>query len=345
MRILDGSRTDIPPTPADIADAAIRLAGVAVRTPLVESTLLNDLLGGRILFKAEMLQRTGAFKFRGAYNRISRIPEDVRARGVVTFSSGNHAQAVAAVAKIFGIPATIVMPADAPAVKTASTKAHGATVRAYDRATEDRDAIALALAEEKGATLILPFDDRFIMAGQGTAGLEIVEQAAERGIDRIDAFLAPCSGGGLVAGCATAVHHAHPDAELLAVEPDTMDDMKRSLEGGKRVPIEPGATSICDALRVEIPGELTFEVNRGLLAGVLAVPDDDSLAAMAAIFHHLKLVAEPGGAIAAAAVLSGHYDVRGKTVAVMCSGGNVDADIFSRALRSEFPGRPSPART
>lgn len=319
------------PVYADIIDAAARIEGYAVHTPLLESPAINALTGGRILIKAEMLQRIGAFKFRGAWNLISRLSEDLLKRGVVTYSSGNHGQAVAAAASLLGAPATVVMPADAPAIKTESTKRHGAVVRPYDRATESREDICREIADRNGAAIVPPFDHSLIIAGQGTVGLEIAAQAAM--IDATpDIALVPCSGGGLIAGCAIALTEHFPDIAIHSVEPRGFDDTARSLESGRRKKNQVGANSFCDALLVETPGRLTFDVNSRLLAGGLTVFDEDTAHAMAAAFAHLKLVAEPGGAIALAAALSGAMDCRGKIVVVVCSGGNVDASVFAKAI-------------
>ena len=319
------------PAFADVAAAAGRLAGRAVRTPLVESAQLNDRIGGRLLVKAEMLQRTGSFKFRGAYNRMSRLDAAARARGVVAYSSGNHAQAVAAVARLLGIRATIVMPSDAPRIKIDSTRAYGADIVPYDRSNEVREDIAAGIAAAGGATLIAPYDDALIIAGQGTVGLEIAEQAADAGI-HLDAVLVPCGGGGLISGTAIALSERCPGTEIVAVEPEGFDDTLRSLASGRRETVAAGAHSICDALRVPTPGALTFAINARLLSGAVAVADDAVLEAMAAAFRHLKLVVEPGGAVALAAVLSGAFDCRGRTVAVVCSGGNVDPESYRAAL-------------
>ena len=315
------------PTVADIEAAAARLRGIAVRTPLLESEALNERAGGRVLLKAECLQRTGSFKFRGAYNTISQID----ARAVVAYSSGNHAQGVAAAARLLGRAATLVMPADAPAIKVKNTRAYGAEVRLYDRARESREAIGAAIAARTGAALIKPYDDPRIVAGQGTAGLEIAEQARDGGAAP-DLALVPCGGGGLIAGCALALTTAYPGIAVYAVEPDGLDDTRRSLEAGERVANAPGATSICDALLLPTPGELTFALNQKLLAGGLTVSDDEVRSAIAFGFRRLKLVLEPGGAVALAAVLSGKLPLAGRTAAVVLSGGNVDPALFAAAI-------------
>lgn len=323
------------PSYDDVVAASARLADVAVRTPLLSSPLVDERLGGRLLVKAEPLQRTGSFKFRGAWNRISLIPAGARGRGVIAFSSGNHGQGVAAAARLAGVPAVILMPSDAPAIKLAFTRAQGAEVitydRAGDRAGESRDAIAARLAAERGLILVPPYDDAGVVAGQGTVGKEIAEQAAALGAV-LDAVLVCTGGGGLVAGCALALEALSPGTAVYSVEPEGFDDHRRSLESGARCGNAVGAATICDALLSPMPGELTFAVNRPRLAGGLAVDDAQVRAAMAVAFSHYKLVVEPGGAVALAAVLSGAYDCRGKTVAVVASGGNVDPALFAAAI-------------
>ncbi|MEE9596185.1 MAG: threonine/serine dehydratase [Acidiferrobacterales bacterium] len=320
------------PSFADVLDAARCIRDQAVVTPLLESPALNTQLGGRLLVKPEMLQRTGAFKFRGAYNRLSRLDQTARERGVVAFSSGNHAQGIAAAAQILGIPAVIVMPADAPAIKQANTRAYGAEVRLYDRYREDREALAQQIANEHGATLDRSYEDPAIIAGQGTIGLEIADRAAELGLT-LDTVLVPCGGGGLIAGCAIALAEKTPTTDVYAVEPAGFDDTARSLASGQREHNDGETKSICDALLVPTPGELAFNINSRLLKGALVVSDDDVKAAMVAAFHHFKLIVEPGGAVALAAALSGKLDCRGKNVAVVCSGGNVDPVLFCDVLR------------
>ena len=318
------------PVFADVEAAAARLKGWAVLTPLLEYPALNERVGGRVLLKPEVLQRTGSFKFRGAYNRISQIPEAERAAGVVAYSSGNHAQGVAAAAALLGTPTTIVMPADAPAIKLNNTRAYGATVVIHDRYTEPREEIAEEIAQRSGATIVRPYDDPAIIAGQGTCGLEIAHQAAALGAS-LDAVLL-CCGGGLSAGCALALGKLSPGSDVYTVEPEGFDDTARSLARGERVSNEPGARSFCDALLAPSPGELTFSVNRRLLAGGLAVNDANVAAAMVYAFRTLKLVVEPGGAVSLASVLSGRFDARGKTVALTLSGGNVDPETFQKVL-------------
>lgn len=319
------------PTAEDVDAAAARLAPVVRQTPLLESDRLNDRLGGRLLIKPECLQRTGSFKFRGAYNRISQLDDAAKKRGVVAFSSGNHAQGVAAAARMLGVSATIVMPSDAPAIKIANTKADGATVVPYERADANRAEIARKLVAETGATLVPPYDDPHIIAGQGTVGRETAGQAAELGI-QFDVFLAPCSGGGLISGCALAFSAASPTTEIYSVEPEGFDDTARSLASGERQEIEPGAASICDALLVETPGDITFAINQRLLTGGLAVSDDETRRAMQVIFQEFKLAAEPSGATALAAVLEGRIEAKGRTIAVVISGGNVDAATYRQMI-------------
>jgi threonine dehydratase len=315
----------------DVRDAARLLAGHAVRTPLLDYGALNERVGRPVLVKFEGAQHTGSFKFRGAYNRLARIAEADRAAGVVAWSSGNHAQGVAAAAKRLGIPATIVMPADAPAIKMANTLALGAEVVTYDRLTESREAIATALSTERGAVLVPSFDDPYIIAGQGTAGLEILEQAAERGAD-VSQVLVNCGGGGLVGGIATAITAQAPEVAVYAVEPEAFDDTKRSLASGRREAVPPGASSICDALLAPSPGELTFPINQALLAGGLSVSDDEVRAAMRFAFETMKLVIEPGGAVALAALLHGKAPATDGTTVVVVSGSNVDPALFAAII-------------
>ena len=319
------------PTYDDIKDAAGRLHGLAIETPLLESPLLNDELGYRLLIKAEVLQRTGSFKFRGAYNRVSRLSPEERRRGVVGFSSGNHAQGVAAAAKLIGTPAVIIMPKSAPAMKVANTRAYGAEVVLYDRANEDREAIGEKLARERGLTLVRPFDDFHIIAGQGTGGLEIARAARARGL-RLDAVLVPCGGGGLTAGLALALEAESPGTEVWAVEPAGWDDWKRSFAAGKIERADGRGSSFCDALLTPSPGAMTFAINRRLVRGALDVDDAAVMKAMAVAWRYFKVVVEPGGAVALAAVLAGALPVKGKTVCAVCSGGNVEAAVFRAAL-------------
>lgn len=318
---------------ADIEAAAGRIAGHAVRTPVLEARAAGAATGARVFVKPEVLQRTGSFKFRGAMNRLAQLSLDERKRGVVAFSSGNHAQGVAAAAQVLDTPATIVMPADAPRLKIANTRNLGAEVVLYDRAREDRVAIGRKLAAERGLTLVPPFDDYAVMAGQGTIALELVEEAKKRDLT-FDAVLAPCSGGGLTSGIATALAALSPVTKVYAVEPAAFDDLARSLKAGERLANAPGAKSICDALMVDKPGELTFPILQKTKVEALAVTDDEVLAAMRHAFYELKLVTEPSGATSLAAVLAGKLETKNKTIAVVLSGGNVDGDAFNRALLS-----------
>ena len=320
------------PVIADVRAAATRIAGQAVRTPLIENAALNELTGARVFLKPENLQRTGSFKFRGAFNAISAMPDNVRSRGVVACSSGNHAQGVAAAARLHEIAATIVMPADAPKAKIEGTRALGATIVPYDRASEDRDRITREVQERTGAVVVHPFNDPFVIAGQGTAGLEAVEDITEAGLE-CDDVLVCTGGGGLTAGVALAVNDAFPDARIYSVEPEGFDDMARSLKAGTLQANAQTSGSVCDALLTPSPGETGFAINWRLLAGGLSVSDAEALSAVAWAFRNLKLVLEPGGAVALAALLTGKADVRGRTVLAILSGGNVDADVFVRALQ------------
>ncbi len=320
---------------ADIEAAAARLDGLTVRTPLIESPALNAELGARILLKPETLQRGGAFKFRGAMNRISQMDAAARARGVVACSSGNHAQGVALAARMVGAPAVIVMPADAPAMKVANTRAYGAEVIHYDRYSEDRDAITERIAQERGMTIVWPFDDADVIAGQGTVGLELVQQARALGVE-LTSVLAPVGGGGLVAGVSTAVKALSPRTSVLGVEPAAFDDTRRSLESGTRERIDPAARSICDALQSPSPGAITFPINQRNLDGVATVTDADVAEAIRYAYTTLKLVVEPGGVVGLAALLSGVIDVEDVTIGVVLSGGNIDPGLFASILAGEL---------
>ncbi|HWY61484.1 MAG TPA: threonine/serine dehydratase [Rhizomicrobium sp.] len=316
----------------DVLAAKKRIAPFAVRTPLVESPILGDRIGGRVFLKLEFLQRTGSFKFRGALNRISMIPETARAAGVVAFSSGNHAQGVAAAAALFKMPALIVMPSDAPRAKIEGTRALGAEIVLYDRLRQDREAIAGRICAERGATLVRPFDDPAIIAGQGTVGLEISEDAARLGAT-LDEVLVPCSGGGLVGGIALALKGSCVEARVRSVEPENFDGMRRSLAAGERVTAPGGKLSIADALMAPMPGVHVFALAKGLLSPGLTVTDTELERAVGFAATRLKLLVEPGGAAALAAFLAGKAE--GKSVALVLSGGNADfaaiADIVQRA--------------
>jgi threonine dehydratase len=321
----------LPVSSADIDAAAIVLKPYAVRTPLVSSPVLDERVGAKVFLKPEMLQRTGSFKFRGAFNRLSAIPLSDRGGGVVAFSSGNHAQGVAAAAKILNMKATIVMPADAPLSKRERTKAYGAEVVLYDRSRDDREAIARDIAAKSGATLVRPYDDPLVIAGQGTVGKEIAEDMAALGLTP-DIVVAPASGGGLVAGVATAIKARYPLASVMVAEPEGFDDHALSLRLGKREPHRGEGRTICDALMAAIPGEITFAINGQLLAQGITATDEEVGTAVGFAFRELKLVVEPGGAVGLAALLAGRIDVAGKNVVIVLSGGNVDADLFARLI-------------
>jgi threo-3-hydroxy-L-aspartate ammonia-lyase len=307
----------------DVRGAAGRLRGVAARTPVLRSRTLDEACGAEVHLKAEVFQRGGAFKFRGAYNRISRLSDDERRRGVAAYSSGNHAQAVALAARLVGRAAVIVMPADAPLEKVAATRGYGAEVITYDRYREDREEIGRRVAGERGLTLVPPYDDPLVMAGQGTAALELVEDAGD-----LDVLVVPVSGGGLIAGSATAAKALRPGIRVVGVEPAAGDDTKRSLEGGRRIAIAVPRT-IADGLQAAVPGELTFEVNRRLVDGIVTVTDDEIVEAMRLLFERLKVVAEPSGAVGVAALLAGRVSSPGRRVGVILSGGNVSAGRFA----------------
>ncbi|MBN9588410.1 MAG: pyridoxal-5'-phosphate-dependent protein [Alphaproteobacteria bacterium 64-11] len=316
------------PTIDDIRAAAARIRGHAVRTPLLASPVLDAHTGGRVLLKPETLQRTGSFKFRGAVNRIALIPQAERGKGVVAFSSGNHAQGVAAAAGVFGMKAVIVMPADAPRAKLEGTRSLGAEIVTYDRQTEDREAIAARVLAERGGTLIKPFDDAQLIAGQGTVGLEILEDAGARGV-RVDQLLVPCGGGGLTAGIALAVGDA---AKVYSVEPQNFNGMRRSLDAGAPVKAPATPVSVADSLMSPQPGAIPFAVAGPLLAGGLTVTDEDLLAAVSFALCRLKLVVEPGGAAALAALLAGKLEARDRTTVLVLSGGNADFAVLAGAV-------------
>jgi threonine dehydratase len=298
---------------------------------LLESPALNAKSGGRILIKAECLQRTGSFKFRGAWNCISRLPAETKTSGVVAYSSGNHGQGVAAAAQIMGFPALIVVPADTPEIKKTNMRDYGAEIVTYDRATESREEIAGRIARQRGAVIVPPFEHPDIIAGQGTVGLELCEDAAARGV-KLDAVLVCCSGGGLTAGIALAVEALSPGTPVYTVEPEGFDDYRRSLVSGRRETNASAGGSICDALLTPQPGELTFAINQPRLAGGLAVSDAEARQAVRYGFKTLKLVVEPGGAVALAAVLTGKIVTSGRTIAVIASGGNIDAPLFADVI-------------
>ena len=326
-----GAIDKIIPSVADIDAAAKQLASVAVRTPLINAPALDDRFGARVFLKAEILQRTGSFKFRGAYNKISSIPVERWAAGVVAYSSGNHAQGVAAAAKLLGLGATIVMPSDAPHLKRERTAALGAEIVLYDRDKEDRAAIAKKIVSERGATLVPPYDDPMIIAGQGTIGREIVEDLDRLGV-KPETVAVGASGGGLAAGISLYVKARVPSAKFYTVEPEGFDDTLRSFKSGQREHNERMKGTICDALMTNTPGELTFPINRELIGEGLIASDIEVAAAVRYAFNELKLVVEPGGAIGLAALLAGKLDVKGKVVVGVLSGGNVDAELFSKLI-------------
>ena len=320
---------------AKIRQAAARLAGVAVRTPLLTNAWLNQLTEAQVFLKPENLQHIGAFKFRGAYNRMSQMSAAERERGVVAFSSGNHAQGVAYAAQLLGMQATIVMPADAPAVKIAGTRKYGANIRFYDRKTESREAIAAEIANATGALTVPAYDDHEVMAGQGTCGLELLEQMQALNLTP-DTVLAPVGGGGLMAGVSTAVKSLVPAAKIVGVEPEFFDDHRLSALSGKRESVDIRGEMLCDALLAASPGELTWAVNHKTVNEFVTVTDEEVLFAVSFAFRYLKLVVEPGGAVALAALLHRKIATQGRCIAIILSGGNVDPKLFARCLE-RFP--------
>ncbi len=315
----------------EIVDAALRISGHAVETPLLSSSVLDAASGAKVYVKPECLQRTGSFKFRGAFNAISRLSKAELANGIVASSSGNHAQGVAAAAEIMNARATIVMPSDAPRLKVERTKRLGADVRFYDRSSDDREAVAKEVIGEIGGTFVHPFEHPDVIAGQGTVGLEIAKRLESDGM-ALDRVLVCTGGGGLTAGVALAVKHHFPDAIIHTVEPVGFDDYRRSLDAGRREKNPNGSGSICDAILTPMPGELSFEICRDTLAEGLVVSDEEALEAMKFAFQELKIVLEPGGAVALAGLLQAGTRWAGETIAVVASGGNVDAQVFARAI-------------
>lgn len=311
--------------------AADRLAGHLIRTPLIENEFIDQAAGRRVLLKAEVLQHCGSFKFRGAFNLISQLDDDLRKRGVIAWSSGNHAQGVALAARHFGVPATIVMPQDAPAIKTDKVRALGAKIIFFDRYTENREEIARAIQSEQGLSLVPSFDHPDIIEGQGTLAIEAAEDVRALGLE-MDTFVTCCGGGGLTAGCALALEDVSPQTKVWIAEPEGFDETRASLESGKRETADVTQPTICDAIATPSPGELTFPVMRRLVAGGAAVSRGEVEYAMAMAFRHLKLVVEPGGAVALAAVLAGKIKNAGNVTGVTLSGGNVDSALFSDIL-------------
>jgi threo-3-hydroxy-L-aspartate ammonia-lyase len=315
-------------TLADVQAAAERLDGVAHRTPVVTSRTLDEMVGGSLFLKAEMFQRIGAFKFRGAFNAVAMLSPEQRGRGVCSTSSGNHAQAISLACALHGVPVTVLMPEDAPPLKRAATEGYGAEVISFDRYGENRESLLGELAAARGAEIVHPYDDAHIMAGQGTVALELLEQVG----GQLDAIVVPVGGGGLIAGCAAVMHALCPSARIIGVEPEAGDDVARSLAAGTRQEIQVAAT-IADGQQTPSPGEMTWPVIHALVDQVVTVTDAELLATMRTCFTRLKLVVEPSGASALAAVLHGHVGIgAGERVGVVLSGGNADPVVFARAL-------------
>lgn len=331
--IPSASSTERFPTFEDIRAAATSISDQAIRTPLLESPEVNARMGGRLLVKAEPLQRTGSFKFRGAYNKLHRLSSDELKAGVVTDSSGNHAQAIAAVAQLLGAPATIIMPSTAPKNKVEKTKGYGAEIVFYERGSVDAEVLTRKTAKDLGATLIPSFDDPYIIAGHGTVGLEIAEQAKEVGA-MVDAVLVPCGGGGLSSGVGLAIGRERPTAKVYAVEPAGFECMTQSLAAGEPTDVIAGASSICDAILGLRTRHYTFAMCNQFLSGGIIANDDEVRRAMKTAFSEFKLIVEPGGSVALAAALEQKVQVKGRTVAVICSGGNVDSSVFASVLAS-----------
>lgn len=311
---------------ADVLAAVDRIAGVAHQTPVLTSRTLDELVGATVFLKAESFQRTGSFKFRGAYNHVSALDAEVRSRGVIAASSGNHAQGLALAAQLHEIPVVIVMPEDAPVAKLTATAGYGAEVITYDRYTGDRDAICGALADERGLTIVPPFDHPLTMAGQGTLALELAAEVAG-----LDSFIACVGGGGLLAGCATALRHASPTTKIYGAEPTVGDDTKRSLDAGTRRTIDFPHT-IADGQQITTPGELTFEVNRRLVDDIVLADDDQIVSTMRLLFDRLRIVIEPSGACALAALIANRDRFAGQRIGVTLSGGNIDLPRFTTLL-------------
>lgn len=314
----------------DILSARDRLRGIAHLTPVATSRTLNALTGRAAFLKCENLQRGGAFKFRGAYNMISRLPDEARRRGVVAYSSGNHAQGVALAARLLDTPAVICMPSDAPAVKVEATRGYGAEIVFYDRMRDDRAALAQRIAEERGATLVPPYDHPHIMAGQGTAALELLEQ-----VEGIDTLVVPVGGGGLISGCAVAAHGVNPAIRVIGVEPDDADDTRRSLLAGERITIPP-PTTIADGLRVTTPGALTFPIVQRHVAQIVTVSDDEIREAIRFVMLRMKLVVEPSGAAGVAAALAGRLPASAQRVGIIVCGGNIDPPLLASLWDERF---------
>ena len=323
---------DARPITADgVRRAAERIKGYAIRTPLMENKFLNDAVGGRVLVKAEPLQHGGSFKFRGAFNRITQLTADEPKRGVLAWSSGNHAQGVARAAQHFNTPATIIMPEDAPALKAEQVRAFGAEIITYDRYSEDREAIAKPIIAKTGMALAPSYDHPDIIEGQGTVALETIEDARALGLE-LDAFIVCCGGGGLTSGCATIAEDMSPNTQMWIAEPEGFDDTWLSIQKGERVTIDITQRTICDAIATPTPGRLTFPIMQRLVRGGASVTEAEVGQAMVFAFKYLKIVAEPGGAVALATILAGKFDGKGKTTAITISGGNVDPPVFAAML-------------
>ena len=311
--------------------AADRISGLAIRTPLIENEFLNDAAGGRVLVKAEVLQHCGSFKFRGAFNRVSQLTDQERERGVLAWSSGNHAQGVARAARHFNTPATIIMPHDTPDLKVEKVRAFGANIINYDRYSEDREEIAKPILEETGMALAPSYDHPDIIEGQGTLALEVIEDASARGLD-LDAFVICCGGGGLTSGCATILKDVSPSTQVWIAEPEGFDETWESIQKGERVTADITRRTICDAIATPTPGRLTFPIMQRLVRGGVTLTEAEVSKAMVFAYKYLKLVVEPGGAVALAAILTGKFVAKGKTTAITLSGGNVDPALFASIL-------------
>lgn len=319
------------PTPADVIAAGDRLKGYVRHTPLLESPVLNDRIGGRVLVKPESLQLTGAFKVRGAFNRLLVMTAQERARGIVAWSAGNHAQALAYVGQLLGVAATIVMPSDAPKAKVIGTERFGAKIVFYDRRTEDREAIGKAIAAENDATIVPPYEDKYVIAGGGSAALELLDDVAKLDIT-LDRIVVCVGGGGLIAGCGLAAQARESTAEIIAAEPEHFDDTRKSLLAGLRVANDLSQNSIADALLTSIPGEMTFALNQKLVSAAYAVSDDNIRGAMRVAFDDFRLVTEPGGVASLAALLANADDFSSLNTGVIVTGGNVDAGLFASVI-------------
>ncbi len=326
------SKNDNRPVTADgVRKAAERIKGHAIRTPLIENEMLNEEAGGRVLVKAEVLQLGGSFKYRGAFNRISQLSAEQLEKGVLAWSSGNHAQGVARAARHFKTPAKIIMPTDAPELKIEQVRKFGAEIIFYDRYTEDREEIAKPIIEETGMALAPSYDHPDIIEGQGTLALESVEDARALGVE-LDAFIICCGGGGMTSGCATILEDISPSTEVWIAEPEGFDETWASIQKGERLTADITQHTICDAIATPTPGRLTFPIMQRLVRGGVTLSEPEVEHAMVFAFKHLKLVVEPGGAVALAAILTGKFDGRGKTTALTLSGGNIDPPLYSSIL-------------